>query len=81
LPHMPTFRHGLGADAIGGLAYAVGGYSGGNLSGGGPGYVSTVERYNPVARTWTSNASMLTTREYEGVVTMSGLHELAQLGK
>jgi hypothetical protein len=72
LPNMPTFRHGLGADAIAGLAYAVGGYSGGNMSGGGPGYVSTVERYNPATRTWTSNASMLTTREYEGVVTMSG---------
>jgi hypothetical protein len=73
LPPMPTFRRGLGADALGGLAYAVGGYSGGNLTGGGPGYVAIVERYDPVARTWASVASMSTTREYLAVVAASGL--------
>jgi N-acetylneuraminic acid mutarotase len=73
VPPMPTFRRALGADALGGLAYAVGGYSGGNLSGGGPGYVATVERYDPIARTWASLAPMSTVREYEGVVAASGL--------
>jgi hypothetical protein len=70
---MPTFRRGLGAVALGGLAYAVGGYSGGNLTGGGPGYVAIVERYDPVARTWASLASMSTTRQYLAVVAASGL--------
>jgi hypothetical protein len=69
---MPTFRHGLGADVIGGLAYAVGGYSGGNFSGGGPGPVASVESYDPSAKAWTSKASMSTTRVYQGVVTASG---------
>jgi len=70
---MPTFRRDLGADAIGNYGYAVGGYGGGDLSGGGPGYVANVERYDINANSWTSMPPMPTARDSVAVVAVSGV--------
>jgi len=70
---MPTFRRDLGADSIGNYGYAVGGYSGGNFSGGGPGYVPTVERYDISADSWTSMPPMPTERANMAVAAVSGI--------
>ena len=64
LSPMPTFRRGLTAEANGNAAYAVGGYSGGNRLGGGPGYVALVERYDMVANTWSVAAQMSAPRAW-----------------
>jgi hypothetical protein len=70
---MPTFRRELGAASIGNYGYAVGGYSGGNFSGGGPGYVATVERYDISANSWASMPPMPTERDSMAVVAVSGI--------
>jgi N-acetylneuraminic acid mutarotase len=71
---MPTFRRDLGADSAGPAFLAIGGYSGGNLSGGGPGVVATAERYDPALNNWTEIAPMSTLREAMAVATAaSGL--------
>ena len=48
-------RYGLGAAAISGKIYAVGGYSIGSSS-----YLARLEVYDPVSNTWTTKASMPT---------------------
>jgi subtilisin family serine protease/PKD repeat protein/N-acetylneuraminic acid mutarotase len=61
---MPTPRRSLGAAAVNGKIYAIGG--GSNL-----GSFSTVEEYDPDTNTWTTRASMLSARFAVGIVTGS----------
>jgi N-acetylneuraminic acid mutarotase len=68
-PAMPTARRLLGADALGGLAYAVGGYATLSI----PQYLKTVERFDIAGPSWSTMAPLLTERESAAVVAASGL--------
>src|SRR5438034_966710 len=63
---MPTARFGLGAAAVNGVLYAVGGANGG-------GDLATVEAYDPVTNTWTTQAPMPTARYSLGVGVVNGI--------
>jgi N-acetylneuraminic acid mutarotase len=72
LSPMPTFRSGLSAQANGNAGYAIGGYSGGNRFGGGPGYVAVVERYDGVADTWSVSEPMSAPRSWAASAVTAG---------
>lgn len=65
---MPTARTTLGAVAIGGILYAVGGYNGPPQTD-----LGTVEAYDPATDTWTAKNSMPTAREYVGIGALNGI--------
>jgi N-acetylneuraminic acid mutarotase len=69
-PTMPTGRQGLGSDALGSFAYAVGG----NCCLG-PAFqpLATVERYDAAANTWSTVAPLPTARNFVAVVNAGGL--------
>ena len=67
---MPTARAYLGAGVVNGSLYAVGG--GCNCSGG-PASVTTLEAYDPVAGTWSSNAPMPTARSDLAAAVVNGV--------
>src|SRR3989442_282167 len=64
---MPTARERLGAAAINGILYAVGGQNAG------PGNLTTVEAYDPATDRWTTKASMPTGRSHLGVAAINGI--------
>ena len=66
---MPTPRPGLGAVALQGLLYAMGGY---DVEGHCDNY-AVVEAFNPRTNTWTSKAPMLTARRNFGIAVVNGL--------
>lgn len=59
------FRHGLGVVVLEGPLYAVGGHDGWS-------YLNTVERYDPVARSWSYVTPMLAQRSTMGVAALNG---------
>jgi probable HAF family extracellular repeat protein len=63
---MPTARSGLGAAAVNGILYAVGGE-------GNNGILATVEAYDPATNTWTTKAPMPTARYGLGVAAVNGI--------
>ena len=63
---MPTARFGLGAAAIDGILYAVGGATEN-------GALATVEAYDPATDTWTTKRSMPTARSDLAVATVNGI--------
>jgi Kelch motif protein len=67
---MPTARFSLGAAAVDGILYAMGGDTGKN----GPDPIlGTVEAYDPVTNTWTTKAPMPTPRSNFAVAAVSGI--------
>lgn len=68
-PAMPTSRRLLGADALGGLAYAVSGFAISSSIG----YLKTVERFDIAGPSWSTMAPLMTARESAAVVAASGL--------
>jgi hypothetical protein len=67
LTHMPTPRYALGAGAINGNVYAVGGeYPLNN-------YLTTNEAYDPTSNTWQTMAPMQTPRRGLGVGVVNGI--------
>jgi N-acetylneuraminic acid mutarotase len=66
---MPTPRDHLATAFVGGTLYAVGG---GTLDGPNPGFLSTVEAYDPATDTWTAKAPMPTRRESFGLAAANG---------
>lgn len=65
LPPMPTVRGALGAAAIGGKLYAVGGI-------GEQGNSGAVEVYDPATNTWSRKASLPTPRDHLAVAVAGG---------
>ena len=66
---MPTPRDHLATAFVGGKLYAIGG---GTLEGPNPGFLSTVEEYDPATNTWTAKAPMPTRRESFGLAAANG---------
>ncbi len=64
---MPTARFLLGAAAVNGKIYAIGGSP--SL---GPPVIATVEEYDTAANTWTTKASMPTARAHVAVAAVNG---------
>jgi energy-converting hydrogenase Eha subunit A len=60
---MPTARYSLGATAINGTLYAVGGFTSAALA--------TLETYHPVSDTWTTKAPMPTARQVLGAAAIN----------
>ena len=69
---MPTARYHLGADAVNGVIYAVGGVAVDPGTGSFK-VIDSVEAYDPVTDSWTTKASMPTARADLGVVALNGL--------
>ena len=68
---MPTARYGVGAAAIGGVLYVVGGY--GDVGFGSKGYLATLEAFDTVTGEWSTKASMSTARLAPSLVAIDGI--------
>jgi len=66
---IPTPRMGLSASAVNGKIYTFGGSS---KNAAFPGFVSTVEEYDPMIDKWTEKAKMPTSRAYFGTSAVNG---------
>lgn len=65
-PGMSAKRWGLGADSLGGLAYAAGGFFGGQ-------HLTAVERFDLATQTWSTASPLITGRDNAAVVAAAGL--------
>src|SRR5689334_19119241 len=62
---MPTARWALGAAAVNGKIYAIGGRTSSGVTG-------AVEEYNPTTNTWSTKANMPTARGHIGAEVVDG---------